>query len=249
MFKSSDQLYTSRRYLDQNPGWHEEGSKYKAGVALQLIKKFQLPLDRVVDVGCGAGAVLSELSKNVPANSQLAGYDISPDAIKMAMPKTTPQLSFYLEDYTKSAHQKVDLVLVLDVVEHVDDVYTFLRRLQGKGENFIFHIPLDMSCRTLLKPHTLLQQRKQVGHIHYFTEEVALWMLEDTGYDVKYYAYTKPEVDLVKPRSFRQWIKKLLRRISYGMNKKLSVKLWGNYSMMILATPALNKSDENTLAL
>ena len=94
--------------------------------------------------------------------------------------------------------EKADLVLVLDVVEHIDDVYSFLRRLRDKGSNFIFHIPLDMSCRTLLKPHVLLQQRTTVGHIHYFTEETVLWMLRDVGYEVEHFIYTKPDVDIDK---------------------------------------------------
>jgi 2-polyprenyl-3-methyl-5-hydroxy-6-metoxy-1,4-benzoquinol methylase len=249
MFDNSDQLYTSGRYLQQNPGWHEEGSKYKADLVLQMIKKIDLSPGLIVDVGCGAGAVLLELAKHLPVETQLHGYDISPDAIKMAMPKATSRLKFYLEDYTRIGYGEADIVLLLDVIEHVDDNYSFLRRLRDKGRNFIFHIPLDMSCRTLLKPHTLLQQRSAVGHIHYFTEEPVLWMLADTGYKVQQYIYTKPEIDLVKPKSVKQWTKKWLRRISYGISKKWSVKLWGNYSMMIWAKPITNKNDENTLAL
>ena len=131
----------------------------------------------------------------------------------------------------------------MDVAEHVDDVYSFLRRLRNKGNYFIFHIPLDMSCRTLLKPHVLLQQRTSVGHIHYFTEETAVWMLRDVGFNLEYFIYTKPDVDLIKPRSFKQWLKKILRKFSYSVNEKLSVKLWGGYSMLILAKPVI-KSHE-----
>ncbi len=249
MFNSSDELYTGSKYLALNPDWHEEASKYKTGLVLEMIKKIEPGPRLIVDVGCGAGAILSELGKHLDGQTQLAGYDISPDAIKMAMPKTTSNLQFHLDDYTRSEHSKADLILVIDVAEHVDDIYSFLRRLRDKGLNFIFHIPLDMSCRTLLKPHTLLQQRTGVGHIHYFTEEVVLWMLADTGYEVQHCIYTKPEVDLIKPQSLKQWAKKLLRRISYGVNKKLSVKLWGNYSMLIWAKPTIKKTDENTLAL
>lgn len=249
MYNSSDQLYTGDQYYEQNPGWHQEGSRYKAGKAAELIRKFRLPVNLVVEVGCGAGEVLVELGKQFPVETQLKGYDISPQAIRIASGKSTSQLKFYLEDYTRSTHEKADIVLILDVAEHVDDVYSFLRRLRDRGKNFIFHIPLDMSCRTLLKPHTLLQQRKQVGHIHYFTEETALWMLADTGYDVQHFIYTKPEVDITMPKSVKQWVKKMLRKVSYGINKKVSVKLWGNYSMMIWAKPTINKTNENTLAL
>jgi SAM-dependent methyltransferase len=243
MYNSSDQFYTEGGYYKSNPGWHQEGSKFKADLVLGFIRKFQLPTRLVVEVGCGVGEILVEIMKNLPATSVLKGYDISPQAIGIANQKAGSQLSFYLEDYTRTEMEKADLVLVLDVVEHIDDIYSFLRRLREKGNNFIFHIPLDMSCRTLLKPHVLLQQRTDVGHIHYFTEETMLWMLRDVGFDVEYLAYTKPDVDLVKPRSFKQWVKKFLRKFSYSINKKLSVKLWGGYSALVLAKPVLKQNE------
>lgn len=243
MYNSSDQFYTEGGYYQSNPDWHQEGSKFKADLVLEFIKKFQLPTGLVVEVGCGAGEILVELAKNLPATSVLKGYDISPQAIRIAAKKAGSRLGFYLEDFTQFKGERADLVLMLDVVEHIDDAYSFLRRLRDKGMNFIFHIPLDMSCRTLLKPHVLLQQRTDVGHIHYFTEETMLWMLRDVGFDVQYLIYTKPDVDLIKPRSFKQWVKKLLRKLSYSINKKLSLKLWGGYSALILAKPVL-KSNE-----
>jgi hypothetical protein len=239
MYNSSDQFYTGSGYFENNPYWHQEGSKFKADLVASFIRQFQLPVNLVTEVGCGAGEILVELSKQLPAQSVFKGYDISPKAIEIASKKATQQLSFYLDDYIKLNTGKADLVLVLDVVEHVDDVYSFLRGLRDKGNNFIFHIPLDMSCRTLLKPHVLLQQRTSVGHIHYFTEETALWMLADVGYKVEHFIYTKPDVDIKKPESFKQWVKKMLRKISYAINKKLSVKLWGNYSLLILAKPVI----------
>jgi len=243
MYNSSDQFYTEGGYHNNNPGWHQEESKFKAGLVLDFIKMFDLPTGLVVEVGCGAGEILADLTRNLGPGSVLRGYDISPQAIQIATKKAGPQLRYYLDDYSKSNDAKADLVLVLDVAEHIDDVYSFLRRLRDKGRNFIFHIPLDMSCRTLLKPHVLLQQRTSVGHIHYFTEETVLWMLRDVGFDVEYLIYSKPEVDLVKPRSFKQWLKKMLRKLSYSINKKLSVKLWGGYSALILAKPLLRPNE------
>lgn len=36
-----------------------------------------------------------------------------------------------------------DLVLVIDVVEHVEDCFSFLRQTKLKGRFKLFHIPLD----------------------------------------------------------------------------------------------------------
>jgi SAM-dependent methyltransferase len=241
MYQSSDQFYTGKQYLEKNPGWHEEGAAFKAELALDFIRRFSLPAGSVVEVGCGSGEILVELAKQLPG-SNLTGYDIAPAAIEIAKKKAGSNLNFQLADFLDLEIPVSDLLLVMDVVEHVDDVYGFLRKLRGKARNFIFHIPLDMSCRTLLKPHTLLQQRTSVGHIHYFTEETALWMLKDVGYEVRYHRYTKPDVDIKMPDSLRQWLKKQLRKISFSLNRKLSVKLWGNYSLLIWATPVHKQS-------
>ena len=84
----------------------------------------------------------------------------------------------------------------------------------------------------------MLQQRKAVGHVHYFSEEMVWWFLKDSGFTVIDWEYTKPITDINRPVSFKQYVKKKLRNISYRINKKISVKLWGGYSLMILAKQA-----------
>jgi hypothetical protein len=61
------------------------------------------------------------------------------------------------------------------------------------------------------------------------------WFLKDSGFTVVDWEYTKPITDIKKAGSFKQAIKKRLRNISFRLNKKISVKLWGNYSLMILS--------------
>ena len=243
MYQSSDQLYTNGTYLKNNPGWHEEESKWKADLVFDFIKKFNIPAGRVIEVGCGSGVILAQLAKRLGPASVLKGYDISPQAIQIAVKKETERLKFFLGDVAAMGGENADLILVIDVAEHVDDIYSFLRVLRPSGRHFIFHIPLDLSCRTVLKPHIMLQQRTSVGHIHYFTEETALWLLNDTGYTTEHFIYTRPEIDLVKPRSLKQWVKKTLRRFSYALNKKLSVKLWGGYSLLLYCKP-MNEGNE-----
>jgi hypothetical protein len=99
----------------------------------------------------------------------------------------------------------------------------------------VFHIPLDLCCRTLLKPHVLMQQREAVGHIHYFSKEMVLWMLKDTGYEVMDWRYTKSMLDLLPQSSLKNKLKKTLRHLSFSLDEEKSVKYWGGYSMMILA--------------
>jgi hypothetical protein len=86
-----------------------------------------------------------------------------------------------------------------------------------------------------MKPHVLLQQRQSVGHIHYYTKEMAAWALKDTGYEIIDWVYTKPVVDTQPANSIMRGVKKILRNISFALNKDWSVKKWGGYSIMVIA--------------
>ena len=232
---SSNDLYTSGEYFKNNPTWDIADAGWKTDVIVDLLKRNNISASDVIEIGCGAGANLVDLAKKDERIKNLRGYDISPQAIELAKKNVSDRISFFNEDLTANETRTADLMLVIDVVEHVDDFYGFLRNLKTKSKYFIFHIPLDLSCRTVMKPHVLLQQRQSVGHIHYFTREMAEWALKDTGYEIIDWGYTKPVVDVQPADSVKRFVKKILRNISFAVNKDWSVKKWGGYSMMILA--------------
>jgi len=227
-------IYTDGTYFKNNPEWGLKDAEWKAQIISALLKKNNLTPNEIIDVGCGAGGILKNLSEGIAKHAKLTGYDISPQAVAMAKKFETEKLQFYNDDVVgKNIHTA--LMLVIDVVEHLDDFYNFLESIKSKSDHFIFHIPLDLSCRTILKPHVLLQQRNAVGHIHYFSKEMVLWIMKDKGYTIVDWMYTKPVVDINPPDSLKRRVKKILRNFSFSVNKDLSAKLWGNYSMMILA--------------
>ncbi len=232
---SSNDMYTTGEYYQKNPDWDIADAPWKTDAILLLLQKNNVKPKQVIEVGCGAGENLVELLKKDNSVEKLTGYDISPHAIELAAEKASDKISFFNEDITINENVHADLMLVIDVVEHVDDYYGFLRKLKNKSEWFVFHIPLDLSCRTAMKPHVLLQQRQSVGHIHYYTKEMVEWALMDTGYEIIDWVYTKPVVDIEPADSFKRFVKKILRNISFAVNKDWSAKKWGGYSMMILA--------------
>jgi SAM-dependent methyltransferase len=235
MKNSSNDIYINGEYYKNNPDWDTADAKWKADIVYKLLQKNNITETDVIEVGCGAGANLAELANTDNRFKKLSGYDISPQAIELTKINSSEKITYYNEDLTANENITTGLMLVIDVVEHVDDFYGFLRKLKNRSNYFVFHIPLDLSCRTLMKPHVLLQQRQSVGHIHYFTREMVEWALKDTGFEIVDWVYTKPIVDIDAPDSFKRRIKKLLRNFSFAVNKDWSVKKWGGYSMMILA--------------
>ncbi|MBN8790398.1 MAG: hypothetical protein J0I84_25240 [Terrimonas sp.] len=63
---------------------------------------------------------------------------------------------------------------------------------------------------------------------------MVLWFLADIGFTVIDFEYSKPDLDIKPAATFKLSVKKQLRKISFAINKELSIKLWGGYSMMIL---------------
>ncbi len=240
MKNSSNELYRGDDYGNKNQTWHLEDAVRKVDHLYYILKKNSVTPNHIVDVGCGAGGVLEALSAKYPHAESFTGYDISPRAIEIARQNQTGRVRFLNEDFTNNTAPFSDVLLVIDVIEHIDDFYGFLRKLRHRSKYFVFHIPLDLCCRSVVKPHIMLQQREAVGHIHYFTKEMVVWFLSDLGYHIIDWIYTKPDIDVMPPQSFRAFLKKHLRSFSFLLNKDLSAKLWGGYSMMILAKQKLS---------
>ena len=84
-------LYTSGRYLDQNPDWHDRGAVLKAEVLSNIAVSHTLTPARVVDVGCGGGLVLRAFKDLVEQRGWrdvvYEGWDIAEPAIERARNK------------------------------------------------------------------------------------------------------------------------------------------------------------------
>ena len=227
-------MYTNEEYLKNNPTWGLEDARFKADKISRMLKKHRLTPKSVVDVGCGAGGVLSELHAILPEDTYFYGYDISPHAIQFCQNIKKDRIEYGISDIASVNKNDFDLMLALDVFEHLEDYYAFLRELRGKGTYKIFHIPLEMCAQTVIRMKPLLGARKQVGHLHYFTKDIALTVLKETGYEIIDYLYTTDDFDIIfkSPRTF---LAKLPRSLAFAIHKDLAVRILGGYSLLVLA--------------
>ena len=81
------------------------------------------------------------------------------------------RLHVYLGDFRTDDTGSYDMLLVLDVLEHLEDYFAFLRSLKARGTYKVFFFPLDLSVQTVIRPHGLLHTRDAYAHLHYFTKE------------------------------------------------------------------------------
>lgn len=226
-------VYETGEYLERNPTYHVEDSAWKAGQVLRMIKQHELQPRSVCEVGCGAGEILKQLQAKLPGDVRFFGYEISPQAFALCRQRENERLQFFCRDLLKEPDQRFDLLLCLDVFEHVEDYFGFLRGLRGKAENKIFHIPLDLSVQWLWRRAPIMREREQAGHLHYFTKETALATLQDAGYEITDWFYTAGAI--ANPRSVKAKLASLPRRILSVANQDLVVRILGGYSLLVLA--------------
>jgi hypothetical protein len=138
-----------------------------------------------------------------------------------------------LGDFLAQPAADHDVLLCMDVVEHVQDYLGFLKQIRTRGHRKLFHVPLDLSLQGLLRevPEAV---RRSAGHLHYFTRRLFFEALEETGYAILDWRYTPAAVDL-PARSFAMACAKWPRKAMFAVAPELAVRVLGGYSLLVLA--------------
>lgn len=228
-------IYRSGQYAASNPSYHTEDSPWKAGQIARLLDKHGLRPRSIAEIGCGAGQVIAHLSRE-PAlrGATFRGYDISPDAIALAQ-REASDVTYVCGDMVALAPPGIDLLLSIDVFEHVPDYMGFLERCRPLAKHHVLHIPLDLHVSAVLRG-SFLASRADVGHLHYFTADSALATLRDTGYRIEDVVYTNPSRDLLGTHpSFRKVLANVPRALVGAVSVPASARLFGGYCLLVLA--------------
>ena len=231
-----DDAGVASRYLDgsyssHNPDWHESDARWKAEQIASMLARHRLTPASVCDVGCGTGGVLRALRDSLPS-ARLHGYEPglrrSPSA-----PETT---GVTIDDQDpRTTGDRWDLMLMIDVFEHVENYMGFLRSYVSVAERSIFHIPLDLSVQSVLRSSSLPRVRRDVGHLHHFSRETALATLQDTGYSVVDSCFTAVGVD-APSLGRKQRLAAIPRRAAAGVHERWAARVLGGFSLLVLAT-------------
>jgi len=233
-----ENIYINGAYLDTTSTWHIEDSLWKANQVYKIINDNNIFFKNLVEVGCGAGGVLAALSQRMDDDKiKYTGYDISPKAIELAKKNESKQVKFSLGDVLNDQidNEDYDILLMLDVFEHIPNYMEFLESFKNKAKYKIFHIPLDLHVSSVFR-NTFIRGRYTIGHLHYFTADSALAVLEDTGYEIKDYFYTNAAIDLFSTHpSLKKAIANFPRMLISKFSIPLSSRLLGGYSLLVLA--------------
>jgi hypothetical protein len=165
------------------------------------------------------------------------GYDISPQVLDLAQAKADARLTFRLGSLPECGEQPFDLVLLIDLIEHLEDYFGFLRSIRCRGRYTLLHVPLELSAQGALRSGFFTAVRESAGHLHYFSKATLLAVLAETGYEAIDHQYTAGAVDF-PPTSLRMRWARLPRRAVARLRQDLAARLLGGFSLLVLARPA-----------
>lgn len=224
--------YLEGAYLDQNPDWHRADAPWKALLITKLLEKHNVQPKTICEIGCGSGEVLRCLQGSW-REAQLFGYDVSPQVMPFwsEMPES---IKLSLGDFFEANSNVYDVLLMLDVFEHVRDPITFLERSKRHAKLFVFHIPLDLSAASVVRGSAIVNVRRKVGHLSYYTKDLALEVLSECGFKILSWNYTGASMSS-PARSLKTKLSAIPRRLLGAVNKDWSVRLLGGETLIVLA--------------
>jgi len=143
-------------------------------ITLNILKKIKF--NTVLDAGCGIGFMLNCIKKYFNPVS-LTGIDISEEAINICK-SIYPNYIFYVKDLQKeSLNQKFDLIICMDVIEHIENDSEFLKNISSMCNKYFLISTLLGRMRNF---------EKSIGHFRNYNKDELVRLLESQGFKIKF---------------------------------------------------------------
>jgi len=148
--------------------WRAIGARSKAAHAAELCSRAGISPLRVVEIGCGDGALLSALSEAWPA-ARFDGFELSAPATEIARGRGIPRVE-RLEAYdgtrVPAEDGAYDLAILSHVLEHVPDPEPLLAEAARVARHVLVEVPLENN-RSAARPAKRAIS-EAIGHLHAF---------------------------------------------------------------------------------
>ena len=150
--------------------------------------------ERVLDIGCGMGDVAYDVA--MKAGAEVMGIDLNHQNIAQARSRYHhPRLRFIVGNALQDLpDEPFDVVVLSNILEHLEARYTFLRRVQEKvrPSRFLIRVPLyERDWRVPLKRELGVEWRLDLTHeteytLESFAEEMGAAGLRITHQEVRW---------------------------------------------------------------
>lgn len=141
--------------------------------------------DSVLDIGCGNGALAYDLADKAKS---VVGIDIVEKNILKAKAKfNKSNIKYLVGDATKDLdEEKFDVVILSNVLEHIDDRLNFLNGIKGLASKILIRVPMfDRDWLPLYKKELGVQWRLDKTHFTEYTEVTFREEIQKVGYKIE----------------------------------------------------------------
>lgn len=164
--------------------WRAIGARSKAAHAVDLCTRAGLSPARVVEIGCGDGALLAELSAAWPS-ARLDGFELSAPAIEIARSREiagVERLEAYDGECLPVEDGTYDLAVLSHVVEHIPDPAPVVQEAARVARFVLVEVPLEAN-RSAVRPEKRALS-EAAGHLHAFDRQAIRRLVADAGLKV-----------------------------------------------------------------
>jgi methionine biosynthesis protein MetW len=185
-------------FKDYDQYWVKRGFDDAAAPAFNRAKKlakFIKPNSTILDIGCGSGAVMDYLSKNITPK-KIIGIDISKDSVNHVRENgfeayeidvLTDEFKAFIKD------KKFDYIIITEVLEHIEDPEAVVTAIKSHFTKSIF-VSIPNSGYFVHRIRLLFGKFPAVDIIQHIKEHIRFWTMKDFIYWADYYGYTVKNV-------------------------------------------------------
>ena len=163
-------------------GWRRQGAASKAAHVAVLTRG--LAVRRIVEIGCGDGALLAALSERGIGDA-LDGFELSAEAAELAREKAIPRvgrIEAYDGLHVPAEDDAYDLAILSHVVEHIPEPAPVLKEAARLASHVIVEVPLEDN-RSARRP-AVRQEAARIGHVHAFSRADVRALMQQAGMEV-----------------------------------------------------------------
>jgi SAM-dependent methyltransferase len=164
-----------RRAGERDARWRELGALGKADHVERLLESRPAKL---VEIGCGDGALLAELDRRGTAGS-LVGYDVSAEAVQAARERGIDTVDVFDGFRIPVADDAFDAALLSHVLEHVADPLSLLKETARVAPTVVVEVPLERSVSGRRSSRRALSAG--AGHVQVLDRAAVRRLVRDGG--------------------------------------------------------------------
>jgi SAM-dependent methyltransferase len=169
---------------DRMGRWRALGARSKADHAVELCARAGLRPRTLVEIGCGDGALLSELGARGLAPT-LDGFELSPPAAELARARTirgARRIEAYDGAHVPAPDDAYDLAVLSHVLEHVEAPAPLLREAARVAPAVLVEVPLEAN-RSAARP-AKRAEAAGIGHVQFLDRPAVHELLAGAGLEV-----------------------------------------------------------------